>query len=375
MVARCPTAFLAIAFLAIAVSAAPLEWRVTGNRVNLRARPIANAEVVGQVSVGAKLVSAGSLTEGSEWIGVRPPREVDLWVYSQLLTANTVNADNTLVRGGPGLQFKSVGKLAKGTVVELRGEKGDWTRIAPVEGRCEVWIHSDFVEKIVPPPPPVRKTVPVAVRPASPDVPGTVPPKTVPRSAVAVVTNPPPARIVATSRPVVVPVARPKPPVATPPSSPSPAVPGATPPSPVKPAGRPAEAAVPSPSPAAVAPKVAPIVDAPASGLPVVLDKDKVPAVPAALAGIALDDHYRQGDASVLKGRLRKVSSFSGPSPARFQLVENATIVCRLTGCVGQWAELVDSDVQVRGTLWMLSGDPVPVLHAVRADRLASWDK
>ena len=372
MVARFPTIGLAIALFSIAVSAAPVRLRVTGNRVNLRARPVLEAEVVGQVSTGELLLPVDSLTEGSEWIKVRPPDEVDLWIYSQLLTDGIVNANNTLVRGGPGLQFKPVGKVPKGTKVVIRLSKGDWTSVAPIPGYCELWIHSDFVKPVAP------------VRPPSVVSPKTASAEKNPggsAGATAVVGKPPVEKVPVPSSPPalassnVVPVSVPIPKATiaaqkpkTIPRRQEKAVEGLA-----------AAGSAPRVDPPSamvqtevdVAPEVLPITDVPSmASKPEPLRK---PRVPASLSSLPLDRHYHQGEASVLRGRLCKVSSAFGASPARYQLVENSSTVCRLVGCVGQWDELVRSEVEVRGTLWMLAGDPVPVLHVVRADRLASW--
>ena len=383
MVARIPTAFWAVAFAAIAVSAAPVKLRVTGNRVNLRARPAFEAEVVGQVSTGLELLPVDSLNESSEWIKVRPPSDVDLWIFSQLLTDGTVNADNTLVRGGPGLQFKPVGKLPKGTKVVVRDSKGNWTSVAPVPAYCALWIHSDYVEKVEPPPVVPEKVAVPKAGPSPVPVPKAdgVPRKVIaPASSDTGKTNLVPR--------VKAPSVKPRPVSSVPPSSAllAPANVAAV----SKPVGKtvpvrgvstngiaPArQAVVKKAEPVQdVAPTVLPVKDAPSLGAsftPVSSKRE----IPSPLVGVALDAHYRQGSPSVLRGRLCKVPAAAfGGIPARYQLEENSMVVCRLTGCVGQWAELLHSDIEVRGSLWMLEDDPVPVLHVVRADRLFSRDK
>ena len=155
-----PSALFALALLAAPLLAAPLELKVAGDRVNLRSRPLAEAEVVGQVSAGETLLAPEGIPEGAEWVKVRPPPSTDLWIFSALVSDGIVTADDTYVRCGPGQHFRPVGKVPKGFQVEPRGaQAGDWLRIAPVP-TAELYISSAYVLAVPPPPPPAEEPPP-----------------------------------------------------------------------------------------------------------------------------------------------------------------------------------------------------------------------
>ena len=71
---------------------------MVGDRVNLRSRPLAEAEVAGQVSAGETLLAPEGIPEGAEWVKVRPPPSTDLWIFSALVSDGVVTADDTYVR-------------------------------------------------------------------------------------------------------------------------------------------------------------------------------------------------------------------------------------------------------------------------------------
>lgn len=138
--------FLVVFALSVSsfVSQAAVEIRITGDSVNLRAAPTNTAEVVDQVSTGDVLQSIGS---AGNWIQVIPPPKVDLWVFDEFITDNRVAVSKLHVRGGPGINYKTVGMLDKGDEVISRGVKGEWRKIAPLPS-CALWISSDYAEVV-----------------------------------------------------------------------------------------------------------------------------------------------------------------------------------------------------------------------------------
>lgn len=151
--------------LAVSGWAELIPLRVVGERVNLRARPALEAEVVGQVSEGSELTAK---TLGDEWVEVVPPASVDLWVHQEFLEGNTVKAKLLKVRAGPGINYSVVGSLTRGEAVEVRGTFNEWVKIAP-PASCSLWISRKYVE-------PARKVVAaVARRPAGPTPAGPTP--------------------------------------------------------------------------------------------------------------------------------------------------------------------------------------------------------
>ena len=140
---------LYIVLLPFAIASASAEsfaaslLKVTGDRVNMRAAPSLNAEVVGQVNSGDVLTAGGREEDG--WVCVVPPDSVDLWISTRLLDGNKVKANRARVRSGASLNYHEVGLLNTGDTVEIRGTMGDWTRIAPVP-EAGVWITNAYVK-------------------------------------------------------------------------------------------------------------------------------------------------------------------------------------------------------------------------------------
>lgn len=440
---------IALSVCAAILSAAPTELLVKGDRVNLRVRPIPDSEVAGQVSTGDRLVAPSGIEPDAEWVKVSPPPSVDLWIYASLLSGDEVNAADSYVRCGPGANYRFVGKLDKGDKIVRRGAKvGDWQAIAPVTGKCELYISAQYVEEVRKPEPsapavPAAKVSAPAAPAASPSpsaaatdikapVPTTAktpaekpaadmadkkaslptpanqpPPKTpAPSAAPAVPTAP--AATAATAAPAA-PAAISAPVKATTPPPPtSTAAPAANAPAPAaKPEVQPAATipatakapapAAPVPAPAAKAPAApaapAPVAPAPAAPAPVApvpaakpaaeptrapQQARKASSVPTDLFGVSLDKFQPQGLPAQYTGHLEASGAIGGASITRYRLVAKngvmkSTVVCRITGLTGQLRELAGSEIEVSGHLWYISGDPVPVLHATRVIRLASW--
>lgn len=134
---------LCVSFLLLGESCMGLEQiKVTGNRVNVRAIADLQGEIVGQVSRGDVLFATGERKGGM--IAIVPPVSISVWVYSELIRDGVVAVSSVIVRSGPGIGFRSVGKISKGYEVEPLGTKGDWLKISPPPS-CTVWISEKFV--------------------------------------------------------------------------------------------------------------------------------------------------------------------------------------------------------------------------------------
>lgn len=117
------------------------EVLVDGDRVNLRARPGTNYEVVGQVNHDDSLV-AKSTTE--EWVEVVPPPGTELWVHQGYVVENRVSTRILNVRCGPGINYSKVGTLSRNDEVTPTGSFGEWVKIeAPPT--CSLWISRSLV--------------------------------------------------------------------------------------------------------------------------------------------------------------------------------------------------------------------------------------
>lgn len=151
--------------------------RVTGQRINLRAKPSLQSEVVGQVADGETL-NAKSFQD--EWVEVAPPETVDLWVHREFVKDNRVTAVRLYVRAGPGINFSVVGTLGRDAAITPRGDFGEWIKVVPPPG-SSLWVNRSYVQAldlekvkaaVVPPPAEVAK--PAEAAPAAPAQPAAV---------------------------------------------------------------------------------------------------------------------------------------------------------------------------------------------------------
>jgi len=136
----------------VSISSAQIPVRVIGERVNMRAKPRLNAEVVVQAQYDDQLTA---YEIGEEWIEVTPPEAVDLWVSKKFVQQpqNTIGANRVNVRAGPSINYNIVDTLSLGDPVVPRGKEiQDWINIAPTPN-SRVWIHRDFVEILTDMPP------------------------------------------------------------------------------------------------------------------------------------------------------------------------------------------------------------------------------
>ena len=120
--------------------------RVLSDRVNLRAAPQLTAEVVAQVDEN-DVLQAREI--GAEWVEVVTPTNVDGWIHREFYVDGRVNVKKLNVRAGPGINYKVLGEMRRNDPVEVRGEFGEWLKIAPPPD-SSVWISSAYVESARP---------------------------------------------------------------------------------------------------------------------------------------------------------------------------------------------------------------------------------
>lgn len=119
--------------------------RVTADNVNLRAKPLLTAEVVAQAKYNDELVARDI---GEEWVEVDAPATVDFWVNKEFVQVpqNTIGTQRVNVRAGPSINYNIVATLSMGDKIEPRGEEMQgWLKIAPPP-TAHVWVSRDFVE-------------------------------------------------------------------------------------------------------------------------------------------------------------------------------------------------------------------------------------
>ncbi|MCX7817813.1 MAG: SH3 domain-containing protein [Kiritimatiellae bacterium] len=288
----------------VVAGAEPTNATVRGERVNVRARPHPQAEVVGQLSEPAVVQVRGI---SNDWVEIVPPAEFDLWVHREFVEQGTVNASKLVVRAGPGINYPKVGELKRGDTVQVRGEFGDWLKIAPPPG-SSLWIAKSLVRFPEPPKP---------------------------APAVVARTESPPsgagAPAVPADRPAAVPAA--SPPLASSPSGSTP-VASRPPPPPVPPPA----VAVPPPPP--VAPQY----------------------VPTDLRLAPVDN---QGAVVQREGRVRATMLTLG-RPSRYQLVDEtggaAETSCYLRGNDAQLQSFLERRLRIRGRQYWVQGSRYPVV-------------
>jgi SH3-like domain-containing protein len=166
------TGLILAALTALAADpAGAVKVKVLKNNVNLRAKPVPTAEVVGQVSANDVLISKSM---NNEWVEVMPPTNVDLWILGDYVKKDVVQSRQKVnVRSGPSINFAIVGQLASGERVTPRGKMTEWIKIDPPE-TCSVWVSRPLVEAIVDKPP---KLEPPKLEPAKAEPPKAEPVK------------------------------------------------------------------------------------------------------------------------------------------------------------------------------------------------------
>ncbi len=141
---------------------------VSGASVNVRAVADSNGEIVGQVSKGDVLSTTGN--QKGDWLEISPPAGISVWLYGELVREGAVAALSVRVRSGPGIGYRPVGTLSKGTHVSVLETRGDWLRIEPPSA-CTVWVSSKYMSSSTAPsvsvsPAVLEKPAPPANRPA-----------------------------------------------------------------------------------------------------------------------------------------------------------------------------------------------------------------
>lgn len=157
--------------------AMPTGGRATikGDRSNVRSRPSMNAEVIAQLHRGdtVDVLERKSVTErdkSMEWLRIPVPATAKCYVSAKHVTDGVVNTDNLNVRCGPGSNYRDIGKLSKGTKVEVVETTGEWTQIKPTP-HCTGWIATELVNiettaaAVLTPPPTPSVNTPEVVTP------------------------------------------------------------------------------------------------------------------------------------------------------------------------------------------------------------------
>src|SRR5271155_504650 len=107
---------------------------VKGQHSNVRSRPSLNSEVISQLHKGESVdvLERKTVTErekSMDWLRIALPSTAKCFVSAKHLTDGSVNVENLNVHCGPGSNYREIGKLSKGTKVEVVVKKGEWVQI------------------------------------------------------------------------------------------------------------------------------------------------------------------------------------------------------------------------------------------------------
>jgi len=139
---------------AVPVAAAPSietgRGTVKGQHSNVRSRPSLSSEVVTQLHKGetVDVLERKTVTEREkslDWLRIALPSSAKCFVSAKHLTAGAANVESLNVRCGPGSNYRDIGKLSKGTKVEVVEKKGEWVQIRPT-AECSGWIAAELVD-------------------------------------------------------------------------------------------------------------------------------------------------------------------------------------------------------------------------------------
>ncbi len=162
---RCNSSWRLIALftgaLTLSSGAAELVARVKTDRVNLRAKPDTSSEVVAQANAEDRLSVVSSQ---DEWVEIVPPDSVDVWAHVDFVKDGLSAANKLNLRAGPGINYSVVGSIDRGQVVPVRGQFGEWLKVAPTH--ATLWVSRPFVD-LVSPVAAVGAPVPVVSAPTS----------------------------------------------------------------------------------------------------------------------------------------------------------------------------------------------------------------
>ncbi|HVM62372.1 MAG TPA: SH3 domain-containing protein [Verrucomicrobiae bacterium] len=158
---------------------------VKGDRSNVRSRPSLHSEVIIQLHKG-ETVDVLERKTGTEhektmdWLRIALPEKAKCYVSAKHVVSGTVEVDDLNVRCGPGASYHDIGKLPKGTKVDVVQSKGEWLQIKPT-AECSGWIAAELVDVeaapapvVAPPPAPAANSgeivTPAVAAPLPPSV-------------------------------------------------------------------------------------------------------------------------------------------------------------------------------------------------------------
>jgi len=105
-------------------------------------------DVFAEVPEGTRLVvdaEMRSTFQGTNWVAVALPRHLSVWVHGELAPEGKASVNNTHVRAGAGVRFRSLGVVEKGAELEVRDRLGEWLRVAPPDS-ARAWVNAALLK-------------------------------------------------------------------------------------------------------------------------------------------------------------------------------------------------------------------------------------
>lgn len=190
---------LAVGLLAISAGAEEVAI-VKKDRVNVRAQPTLNSEVITQLKKGETVIVLEEIAarkpkrgEPAKWARIELPPNTPVWVYAPYIetTNDTVNIKRLNLRAGPGENFSIIGRIERGTPVKQIRTTGNWMEIeAPANAYA--FVDAEKLEKSAAPVPAPTELAANTTKAAPAQPPPTVE-NVKPETAPAVATEPVPA--------------------------------------------------------------------------------------------------------------------------------------------------------------------------------------
>ena len=118
---------------------------IRGDRVNVRAQPSLEGEVLAWMKRGETVETQGSAKDG--FVRIALPSKVAVWVYAPLVdrASHQVKAPEARLRVGPGRNYGELGVLKKGAnLTEIRESDG-WLQVEPPAG-LSGYVGAQFIE-------------------------------------------------------------------------------------------------------------------------------------------------------------------------------------------------------------------------------------
>ena len=169
------------------------------DRVNVRALPSKQSEVLGSLPKGQSVTILGTTNgvpeEATTWNEIALPEQVGVWVYGPLLDSKNslVKAKKANLRAGPGVNYSEMGDIPQGAPVTVIRKVDEWYQISAPPG-AHAYVAANLLEPVAPAPAvatAVKRANPMVIPPlalapaiprtAVPPVSGTLPPESDPR--------------------------------------------------------------------------------------------------------------------------------------------------------------------------------------------------